>query len=164
MHAHGAIVSPRSRNSVDYLAGIKGIDNCFNASGTTCENGQAAHKYSQGCAIGCKTCDHVSGRQQIDICGLGKNATLPDYARSVNLASTMGSEFDIYKHNPWRSLGSAPVADACGLAGGTPWGGDAPEEGRYVNTTFAHHGMAGTQLRALPTGAMWTIGGSAEVT
>ena len=44
---HGAIVSPRSRNSVDYLAGISGIDNCVNITGAKCENGQAAHWYSQ---------------------------------------------------------------------------------------------------------------------
>ena len=37
--------------------------------------------------------------------------------------------FDIYKHNPWRAPGSAPVLDACGLAGGTPWGGDVAECG-----------------------------------
>jgi len=162
--AHGAIVSPRSRNSIDYLAGVRGIDRCYNFSGPACENGQAAHYYSQGCTIGCPTCDHVSGRQQVDLCGLGKSATLPDYARSVNRQAAAGSDLDIYKHNPWRAPGSAPVADACGLAGGTPWGADAPEEGRYVNTSFAHHGMRGTALRELATGVRWAIGGAAEVT
>ena len=39
--------------------------------------------------------------------------------------------FDIYKHNPWRAPGSAPVLDACGLAGGTPWGGDVAEWGGF---------------------------------
>ena len=56
------------------------------------------------------------------------------------------------------------MADACGLAGGTPWGSDAPEEGRYKNTSFAHHGMKGTELPELPTGVQWKIGGEAEVT
>ena len=28
-------------------------------------------------------------------------------------------------------------ADSCGLAGGTPWGGNVPEWGEYVNTTNA---------------------------
>ena len=27
--------------------------------------------------------------------------------------------------------------DSCGLAGGTPWGGNVPEWGEYVNTTNA---------------------------
>ena len=141
--AHGAIVSPRSRNSIDYLAGVRGIDRCYNFSGPACENGQAAHYYSQGCTIGCPTCDHVSGRQQVDLCGLGKSATLPDYARSVNRQAAAGSDLDIYKHNPWRAPGSAPVADACGLAGGTPWGADAPEEGRSSGRAFSFLSVAG---------------------
>ena len=62
---HGAIVSPRSRNSIDYLAGISGVDDCRNLTGAPCENGQAAHWYSQGCFIGCPTCDHESGRRQV---------------------------------------------------------------------------------------------------
>ena len=55
---------------------------------------------------------------------------------------------------------AAPVADACGLAGGTPWGGDAPEEGRYKNTTFASHGMRGTLLPPIPgyVPPVWTAG------
>ena len=56
------------------------------------------------------------------------------------------SEFDIYRHNPWQAPGYAPVADPCGLAGGTPWGDAAPEEGEYLNTSYAHHGMKGTDL------------------
>ena len=46
--------------------------------------------------------------------------------------------FDIYKHNPWRAPGSAPVLDACGLAGGTPWGGDVAEWGGF--DCFEHGG------------------------
>ena len=36
-----------------------------------CDNAQACYWYSQGCSIGCPTCDSVSGRVQIDLCGLG---------------------------------------------------------------------------------------------
>ena len=36
--------------------------------------------------------------------------------------------------------------------------------GKYVNTTFAYHGMKGTDLPELPTGTVWTAGGQAEVT
>ena len=56
------------------------------------------------------------------------------------------------------------MVDACGLAGGTPWGFNAPEEGNYKNTTYAHHGMRGTDLAPLETGVQWSIGGEAEVT
>eukprot|EP00729_Bicosta_minor_P031764 gene31764-25129_t len=43
--------------------------------GDACHNGQASFWYSQGCFIGCKTCDHVSGRRQTDLCGAGFKAT-----------------------------------------------------------------------------------------
>jgi hypothetical protein len=69
-----------------------------------------------------------------------------------------------YKHNPWRAPGFAPVGDACGLAGGTPWGAEVGEAGDYTNTTYAHHGMNGTTLPPMDTGVVWTIGLEAEVT
>ena len=49
------------------------------------------------CFIGCPTCDHLSGRRQTDLCGLGKKATLPQYARSVNLKAPRFSELDVYQ-------------------------------------------------------------------
>ena len=66
---------------------------------------------AQGCFIGCPSCDHVSGRRQTDLCGLGMKSTVNDPAlRSLNRAAIAGSPQDIYRHNPWRSPGSAPVA------------------------------------------------------
>jgi len=59
------------------------------------------------------------------------------------------------------SFFSAPLQ--CGLAGGTPWTGDAPEEGRYITTTHAKHGMKGSDLPEMPTGTVWKAGGEAEV-
>lgn len=163
---HGSLVSPRSRNSVDYLVHVN-EQPCANLTGASCFNGQASFWYSQGCFIGCPACDHKSGRVQADVCGRGKQATVNDPAhRSVNRNATAGSKLDIYRHNPWRSPGSAPVADACGLAGGTPWGADVAEEGVYINTSFAHHGMRGSALRPLPdhTAPAWARGGEVEVT
>ena len=110
---HTAQVHPRPRQSIDYLVGVN-TAGCSNVTGAKCENGQAAFYYSQGCFIGCPTCDHMSGRRQTDLCGLGKKATLNDpLLRSVNRNATAGSEADIYRHNPWRAPGSAPVADVC---------------------------------------------------
>merc|ERR1719273_1169161 len=116
VYGHGAIVSPRSRNSIDYLVDVN-TQRCANITGEDCNNGQAAFYYSQGCFIGCPTCDHQSGRRQVDLCGFGKEATLnePKY-RTVNRNAKAGSIYDIYKHNPRRAPGTAPVADACGLA------------------------------------------------
>ena len=143
---------------------------CVNASGAdTCANGQAAFWYSQDCFVGCAACDHRSGRVQTDLRGLGFNATLDDARqRTVNRAARAGSAADIYQHNPWRAPGAAPVADARRLAGGTPWGADAPEEGKYVNTSFARHGDRGSvTLARLPDRAgaapRWALGGEATV-
>ena len=46
----------------------------------------------------------------------------PDFEKRLQeqlLDAKPGSVDDIYQHNPWRAPGAAPVADACGLAGGT---------------------------------------------
>ena len=173
---HGCITYPTSRNAVDAHevscdkntdgCSAKAIgDGCVNAThpGSPCMNGQSSFWYSQGCFIGCPTCDGLSGRRQTDLCKLGKKATLPDYARSVNLKAPRFSELDIYQHNPWSAPGAAPVSDACGLAGGSPWSWNRAEAGNYVNTTHASHGTKGTSLPEFPTGLEWQIGGEAEV-
>eukprot|EP01051_Picozoa_sp_SAG22_P019639 SAG22_NODE_3690_length_1575_cov_2.197832_2_plen_202_part_00 len=122
---HGALVHPRSRNSIDAFVvpaadqhgyGFKGA--CANISGGACQNGQAAFWYSQGCFIGCPECDHASGRRQTDLCKKGFVGQLPSRAISVNgfypngTAVERDSVYDIYRHNPWRAPGHAPVADA----------------------------------------------------
>jgi hypothetical protein len=173
---HGAMVSPRSRNSIDYLVGVNTPKDwpydagCVNITGDKCENGQAAFYYSQGCFIGCSECDHMSGRRQTDLCGNGMKPTLPNEFRSVNLDAEPGSDLDIYKHNPWRAPGNAPVASACGLAGGTPWLSEVGEAGDYTNGTIlpngepTHHGLDGVELPPMDTGVKWTIGSEAEIT
>jgi hypothetical protein len=55
------------------------------------------------------------------------------------------------------------VADACGLAGGSPWAWNRAEAGNYVNTSNSHHGMKGTELAETPSTAEWKIGGEAQV-
>jgi hypothetical protein len=99
-------VRPNPSPSAQRAREAKG-DGCVNHTYPTepCHNGQASFWYSQGCFIGCPTCDGLSGRRQTDLCGLGKKATLPDYARSVNRNATRFSPQDIYRHNPW-SAGS----------------------------------------------------------
>jgi hypothetical protein len=121
---HGAMVTPRSRNSIDFDENVShfpasgGGDNwawCTNMTGAPCNNGQAAYWYSQGCFIGCPECDHKSGRRQTDLCGKGFVGMLPDYAIAVNRNVERNGPLDIYRHNPWRAPGHAPVADACKL-------------------------------------------------
>jgi len=162
--AHGMLVNPRPRNSIDHLANVNDPSNrCSNLTGDACTNGQSAFYYSQGCFIGCAECDHASGRRQTDLCGSGMKSTNNGPARSLNLVTTPGVSSDIYRHNPWRAPGSAPVADVCGYAGGTPYGQNGPEAGDYINTSYAHHGMAGSTLPPMPTGTEWKIGGQATV-
>jgi hypothetical protein len=167
---HGALVNPLSRNAIDNCLPPSQrtpvhAPSCSNLTGHAgCDNGQSQYWYSQGCFIGCPECDHVSGRRQSDICGLGKVATINDPKhRTVNRAAPAGSELDIYKHNPWRAPGAAPVADSCGLAGGTPWAANVSEWGDYVPTIFAKHGDKGSKLPANPTSTVWSAGGTAEV-
>ena len=123
---------------------------------------------SQGCFIGCPHCDQKSGRRQTDLCGLGKKQTLtdPNYW-SVNRDAVPFSSEDIYQHNPWRAPGSAPVQDACGLAGGSYSRSAGSEAGDYTHTKFAQHGDIGTEvLKALPnyTPPTWKLvrGGGGE--
>ena len=166
-NGHGSMVSPRSRNSIDYLVNVN-TAKCSNITGSECNNGQASFWYSQGCFIGCPTCDNKSGRRQVDLCGLRKKQTLtnPLYW-SVNRDAEPGSPYDIYKHNPWRAPGSAPVMDACGLAGGSYSRTNGAEAGDYIKTIYAKHGDIGTQvLKPLPdyTPPIYKRGGTAEVT
>lgn len=64
---HGAVVHPRSRNSVDAFAIIPAGANkvtwapCNNLTGGACDNGQAAYWYSQGCFIGCEFSPRAGG-------------------------------------------------------------------------------------------------------
>ena len=56
-----------------------------------------------------------------DRCGSGMNATIndPKY-RTLNRNITAFSDEDWTRWNPWRAPGSAPVYDACGMAGVMP--------------------------------------------
>jgi hypothetical protein len=165
--SHGALISPRPRNAVDAYVGVN-AQACSNLTGDACHNGQAAFWYSQGCFIGCDECDEASGRRQVDLCGKGKKQTLTDPKYwSVNRDATPFSANDIYQHNPWRAPGSAPVSDACGLAGGSHSRQSGPEAGDYKQTKYARHGDVGTEvLKPLPgyTPPTYKLGGTIEAT
>jgi len=177
VNGHGSLVSPPSRNRIDHQLPWNQRtppEACTCANATTgsagprslkgCDNAQACYWYSQGCTIGCPKCDSVNGRLQQDLCGLGKKATINNpLHRTVNRNATAGSIYDIYKHNPWRAPGSAPVMDACGLAGGTPWKNNVSEWGWYVPTKYASHGDYGSKvLPEMPSDTVWKIGKEAE--
>jgi len=141
------------------------------------QNGQACFWFSNGCSIGCKTCDGSSRGpipnskdpkwvRKFNTCN---NPTVratvcdPKY-RTVNRNATCGADDDWYYYSPWRAPGSAPVFDSCGMAGGhrPPDGGFG---GIYVNTTHAKLGDKGTEV--LPpyhdAGVVWGPGATVEV-
>ena len=180
--SHSSLLIPPARNAVDkalppwangsYGPGQFGDDawgcNCINATTkgpVPCEVGQSCFWFSNGCSIGCKTCDggNASGTNPnaVDRCGSGAKATLNPELRTYNRHTVPGSAQDTYKHNPWRAPGTAPVFDACGMAGGN-WrmvGGEA----KYSKTVNAKQGDLGSKvLPPAPSGTVWRAGGTEQ--
>lgn len=61
-----------------------------------------------------------------------RKATICDPSlRTVNTNAVCGSDQDYYYYAPWRAPGTAPVIDACGVAGGR-----LPEQGTRYITRF----------------------------
>ena len=121
--------------------------------------GQSCLWFSDGCSIGCKKCDGQGGNPNTrDRCNSGKNATICDpRLRTYNQDAPCNTDADVYRWNPWRAPGSAPVLDSCGMAGGgySNMGGEA----KYTTTAFAKVGMPGKELPESPTGIVWKVGG-----
>eukprot|EP00656_Telonema_subtile_P001283 TRINITY_DN10590_c0_g4_i1.p1 TRINITY_DN10590_c0_g4~~TRINITY_DN10590_c0_g4_i1.p1 ORF type:complete len:434 (+),score=70.86 TRINITY_DN10590_c0_g4_i1:45-1346(+) len=100
-------------------------------------------------------CDKPNG-QKATIC----NSSL----RTANTQAECGSPEDYYFYSPWRAPGSAPVIDACGMAGGRfPGQGTGGAGAQYQNTSLAKRGDQGSHLPAMPPQATWKVGASYEV-
>lgn len=82
--------------------------------------------------------------------------------RTYNVDAECNSAEDIFRHNPWRAPGAAPVFDSCGMAGGSPVHGGG--ESKITGTIYAVQGDLGSKvLPPLPTGVVWQAGSAAEV-
>lgn len=166
------MIMPPSRNSIDselpawangHFPPTGTIEPyaCTCTNGTdVCNSGQSCFWFSQGCSIGCKACDGKGARiPNYDHCpGESIKATLndPKY-RTANVHAEAGSDQDIFKHNPWRAPGMAPVFDACGMAGGNYF--EVFNAGAYNTTKFAKQGDLGTKvLPVRKSGTVWTRG------
>ena len=69
-----------------------------------------------------------------DRCHSGMNATICDpRLRTYNQDAACNTKEDLFRYNPWRAPGAAPVLDSCGMAGGGPM--NAGGEAKYASIT-----------------------------
>ena len=189
---HGFMVSPTARNSIDkdlplfhngtqpaFPLDSKGTPGCYPRHGscgcycgngtTPCLSGQSCFWFSQGCTIGCPTCDGVSPRSFKDLCGLGMKATVCDpRMRTYATDTACNTDGDLYRYNPWRAPGTAPVFDPCGKAGGGvgPASAARPSGAAFfTNTSHNVLGDLGSEvLPPTPSMASWSRGAVVEAT
>jgi hypothetical protein len=82
----------------------------------------------------------------------------------MNTQAECGSPEDIYYLSPWRAPGSAPVIDACGIAGGrNPWQGQGEAGASFQNSSVAKLGDLGSKLPPMTSQATWQAGSNVEV-
>lgn len=98
-------------------------------------------------------------------CGRSTKATVCDSRlRTCNSHAECNGPEDIYQYSPWRAPGSAPVIDACGVAGGRfPGQGTGGAGAQYQNTSIAKQGDMGSQLPQMVSQATWQAGTLVEV-
>lgn len=156
-------------------------------------NGQSCFWFSQGCFIGCAACtgtniepDGMSRANESGSvartcargyppAGASFEPTLPRRLWTMNLqhaANETGAD-DVFQYHPWRAPGSAPVADACGVAGGTSSEYEGPGNAFFSNVSAP--GPNGTRVVAAmgdrgsavlapgAAAATWAAGSSVEV-
>ena len=125
--------------------------NCRCTNGTDiCNNGQSCFWFSNGCTPGCKACDGNGNRYpNFDHCPDEKKVLAPadlllkDYWTG-DPTWEEGTSYDIFKFNPWRAPGKAPVFDSCGMAGGR-WT-EAFNAAAFNSSKFAKMGDRGTKV------------------
>lgn len=117
IYSHGAVVYPKPRNSIDsnlspwsgkVPSHIPGVDGwcpvSLEKNILSGRNGQACFWFSNGCSIGCKTCDsntrgpipnRPGWNHKMDVCGLHYKATICDSKyRTVNTDAKCGADND----------------------------------------------------------------------
>jgi hypothetical protein len=131
--AHGSMLMPPSRNSVDAdlpawsrgkfpPTGLIEPYSCHCLNGTTdCSAGQSCFWFSQGVSVGCKSADGNGTRlPNLDHCPherasgfdpLKMEGALDPMYRTTNIDAEPGSIQDIWKFNPWRAPGQGGLAD-----------------------------------------------------
>jgi hypothetical protein len=153
VESHGSMVMPAPRNAIDSqlpawsggkhpMTGSIQPYNCRCANGTDeCNSGQACFWFSQGCSIGCQSCDgngtRIPGWDHCPELPKPKEQLLSKY-RTANQGAAEGTVADVFRFNPWRAPGKAPVSDPCGVAGGrVGQTADAFNAAEFNDTVFA---------------------------
>jgi len=177
--AHGSMIMPLARNSIDAetpewsdgkhpMTGTIEPYNCRCTNGTdVCNNGQSCFWFSNGCTPGCKACDGNGNRYpNFDHCPTETKDLKPTDMLSKDYWTgdktwEEGTSYDIFKYNPWRAPGKAPVLDSCGMAGGRLT--EAFNAAAYNTTKFARMGDLGSKvLQPRSTGTVWKRGSTAK--
>lgn len=151
VEAHGSMNLPRPRNMGNSWVRPTPSGGSVNEAGC---DAAACMWFNQGCCIGCDACVDTFNNflNFTSACGLKEApVTLPHYARTLK---NFKDVLDFTRHHPWRSPGSAPVLDSCGLSGGSYDNNDVA--GGYGNATIARkQGARGSELPALHS--KWTL-------
>jgi len=123
-------------------------------------NGQPCLWFSQGCSPGCKTCTGENGHTTQPLC----DNWMPPTNNDTRTRTEDPTDPTSYLYTPWRAPGFAPVADACGLAGGTLPAHAGGGVAVFYPTPFAKQGDKGSEVLkkglAMET---WVAGTSVEV-
>lgn len=178
---HGMLVFPAPRNSRDstlpmfangsWPSTTDGCD-CANPAGGCAAaaragtgTGQSCLWFSQGCSINCAQCSGQNGHSSTSLCNSTVAPTNNNpLTRTMNRDAVVGSANDTYQFNPWRSPGAAPVADACGMAGGNLPSQGRGGEAKFAAVPWAKQGDRGSVvLKQGPPTATWKAGASVEV-
>ena len=79
------------------------------------------------------------------------------------MGAVEGSKEDVYRYNPWRAPGYAPVVDPCGMAGGKLSTQDIGGDSVFVANKFAKMGDLGSNLPPSTKKEVWKAGSWVEV-
>jgi hypothetical protein len=115
---------------------------------------------SQGCGIGCPKCTEDNTNFFSSPCNGTTQPTINDpKLRTFNRYGT-DSQGDWTASHPWRAPGSAPILDACGMAGGSTKNND--QAAGYAPAPGHRMGDKGSQL--IPSAqTVWKAGSKVEV-
>lgn len=158
--SHGSMNIPKSRNEGVGSGPVRGAWPM-----PACGENDACMWFSQGCYIGCSNCtdnygygwDDFGTNDYANPCGSKMTQTLPEQYWTYPTPSGVWAA-----NHPWRSPGSAPLLDSCGLSGGS-YRDNARAAGDGSSTIAHKNGFPGSALPPLLTKPKWKAGSVTQV-